>query len=270
MKYCSRCKRYKDDYLFHNSKHGKNNLDHYCKVCSSILAKTRKQARRKMNQCFECGTILTDIKYKRCIICRKRARKYDARRRDKRKQNQRCVLCGSLFDTLRGYCSKCKDNAKLRARLIRKQRRQDGLCVQCGQKNTGRYRRCDDCRIKNRIYAKTKKQNDINYRLKANLRTRLWQALKSNQKTGSIMNYLGCSIVQYKDYLKNLFQDGMSWDNYGLGEGQWNIDHIVPLSHFNLSLARHCRKALHYTNTQPMWSIENSRKGDRYESTSKC
>jgi hypothetical protein len=53
----------------------------------------------------------------------------------------------------------------------------------------------------------------------------------------------------------------MSWENYG----KWHIDHIRPLTSFNLSDENQQLKAGHYTNLQPLWASENVRKGAKYE-----
>jgi transcription termination factor Rho len=62
-------------------------------------------------------------------------------------------------------------------------------------------------------------------------------------------------------YLESKFEHGMSWDNYG----EWHIDHIVPISIFNLENPEELQKACHYTNLQPLWAEDNLRKGSYYE-----
>ena len=64
-------------------------------------------------------------------------------------------------------------------------------------------------------------------------------------------------------HLQQQFKDGMNWDNYGFGKDKWSIDHIIPLSKFNLTLDCELRKACHYTNLQPMWCVENFKKGNK-------
>jgi hypothetical protein len=56
----------------------------------------------------------------------------------------------------------------------------------------------------------------------------------------------------------------MAWENYGIKEGCWSIDHIMPLSAFDLSDRQHFLLACFYLNLQPMWHIENMSKGDKY------
>jgi hypothetical protein len=102
---------------------------------------------------------------------------------------------------------------------------------------------------------------NINSRLKKNLRGRLSQAIKNNQKSGSAVRDLGCTIAELKSYLESKFLPGMSWDNWSL-EG-WHIDHIEPLSKFDLSDPIEFKKACHFANLQPLWAKDNLSKGSK-------
>lgn len=53
----------------------------------------------------------------------------------------------------------------------------------------------------------------------------------------------------------------MTWENWG--RGGWHIDHILPVSSFNLSDPDQFFKAFHFTNLQPLWERENLSKGSR-------
>lgn len=106
----------------------------------------------------------------------------------------------------------------------------------------------------------SKRQVDLQFRLTGNLRSRLTQALKINQKTGSAIQDLGCSIEFLKQHLASQFQEGMSWQNYG----EWHIDHKKPLAAFDLSDREQIIQACHYTNLQPMWAVDNIRKSDSH------
>ena len=107
-------------------------------------------------------------------------------------------------------------------------------------------------------YLADKRRTDIQFKLADSLRKRLWMAIKHNVKRGSAVRDLGCSIAFLKEYLERQFQPGMSWDNW---RGDvWQIDHILPLSSFDLSDRQQFLVACHYTNLQPLWSADNRRK----------
>ncbi len=95
----------------------------------------------------------------------------------------------------------------------------------------------------------------IRRRLAMSLRKRLRSAIKF----GSHVQNLGCSIEELKSYLESKFQPGMSWEN----REKWHIDHILPLSKFDLSDPEQLRKACHYSNLQPLWAFDNMSKGNR-------
>lgn len=73
---------------------------------------------------------------------------------------------------------------------------------------------------------------------------------------------LGCTIEELKVHLESLWKPGMNWDNHA--HTGWHIDHIKPLSAFNLSDPEELKKATHYTNLQPLWYNENMSKGGKY------
>ncbi len=106
-----------------------------------------------------------------------------------------------------------------------------------------------------------KRKNDVQFKLECVLRKRLSDAVRNNRKNGSAVKDLGCNIEQLKKYLESKFQSGMSWDNYGLHG--WHIDHIKPLSIFNLEDRNQLLEACHYTNLQPLWAKDNLIKGNK-------
>jgi len=99
--------------------------------------------------------------------------------------------------------------------------------------------------------------NEPEYKIKHSLRGRLYTAIKSNYKTGSAVQDLGCSIEELKRRLESQFQKGMTWDNYG----EWHIDHIRPLASFDLTKREELLKACNYSNLQPLWAKDNLSKG---------
>ena len=102
---------------------------------------------------------------------------------------------------------------------------------------------------------------DVNYRLRTLLRCRLHKAIKRNVKQGSAIKDLGCSIPELKQKIEKMFQFGMNWNNWGYGKDKWHLDHIKSLSSFDLSDRIQFLKACHYSNLQPLWQLDNMKKG---------
>ena len=111
---------------------------------------------------------------------------------------------------------------------------------------------------KRKLHHKNRLKSDIQYKLGCCLRRRLGCALKGNQKVGSAVRDLGCSIVEFKKYIESQFQTGMSWDNYGYRG--WHLDHKIPLAKFDLTDRQQFLIANHYTNLQPMLGTDNMKK----------
>lgn len=110
-----------------------------------------------------------------------------------------------------------------------------------------------------------KPANEINAKISRNLRSRLSIALKTNQKTGSAVRDLGCSVDELKKHLESQFYESdegvpMSWNNYG--RGGWELDHIKPLSLFDLSNPEQLKLACHYSNLAPAWVSHNRAKSN--------
>jgi hypothetical protein len=100
-------------------------------------------------------------------------------------------------------------------------------------------------------------------RLACSLRTRLNVAIRKNYKAGSAVRDLGCSIAFFIEYIKSQFAPGMSWENWGRGAANWNLDHKRPLASFDLTDREQFLAACHYTNIQPLWATDNAAKRDR-------
>lgn len=111
-------------------------------------------------------------------------------------------------------------------------------------------------------YEKRRKTYDKQYHLVINLRKRLYVALNKNYKTGSAISDLGCSLDYLKKYLESKFDKNMNWDNYG---SYWHIDHIKPLSSFDLTDIEQVKIACHYTNLQPLEAKENIKKSNKVD-----
>ena len=104
--------------------------------------------------------------------------------------------------------------------------------------------------------------NDVQHRLSCNMRTRLRRSIKQNWQSGKTIDEIGCSIESLKKHIESQFQPDMMWDNWG--RGGWELDHIRPLSSFDLTKPGQLLEATHWTNIQPLWANQNRSKGGRY------
>jgi len=102
-----------------------------------------------------------------------------------------------------------------------------------------------------------RRDEDPKYRVMMALHCRLYMAVK--QKKGKTMELTGCSKQELLDYLESKFSEGMTWENYG----KWHIDHIRPCVSFNLQDSEEQKKCFHWTNLQPLWAVDNIRKGGK-------
>jgi len=113
------------------------------------------------------------------------------------------------------------------------------------------------------MYCANRKETDMGYRILTNLRTRICIAIKKSHsnKSNGTTKLLGCTIPELRKHLENQFAPGMSWDNWA--RGGWHIDHIIPCASFDLSDPKQQRKCFNYKNLQPLWALDNLKKGAR-------
>ena len=116
-----------------------------------------------------------------------------------------------------------------------------------------------EAKIKKIAYINNRRKTDMNFRLRHNLRERVRQAVAKSYKSSSTMDLLGCSTAVLREHLANNFQDGMTWENYGL----WHIDHILPCASFDLTKEAEQKKCFNFSNLQPLWAEDNLKKGDK-------
>jgi len=117
----------------------------------------------------------------------------------------------------------------------------------------------EECKRINRLNRLKKSYvENIEFKIKHNLRTRLCKAIHRKGKTNSAIKDLGCSIEELKKHLESQFQDNMSWNNYG--KHGWHIDHIIPLASFNLTDREEFLRANNYKNLQPLWVEDHLKK----------
>lgn len=110
-----------------------------------------------------------------------------------------------------------------------------------------------------RAYVAARREKDPVFKLQMNLRCRLNMAIRKLSVKGSAVRLLGCSGEFAARYIEAQFRPGMSWANWG----EWHIDHRKALVSFDLTDPEQLAAACHYSNLQPLWAVENTKKGAR-------
>jgi len=121
--------------------------------------------------------------------------------------------------------------------------------------------------VRDRINSQNKKRynEDIAYNLEKKLRALFVQSLRAQntKKAQSITVLIDCTVDFLKQHLENQFQSGMTWENRG--RFGWHIDHIIPISSFDLTDPEEQKKCFHFSNLQPLWWNENINKSARLD-----
>ena len=71
---------------------------------------------------------------------------------------------------------------------------------------------------------------------------------------------IGYTKGELKTHIESLFQDGMSWENYG----EWEIDHIKPVKAFWEEGVVDPKIVNNLSNLQPLWKKENRTKSSSW------
>lgn len=179
-------------------------------------------------------------------------------------KSKKCNVCGiikPLSDYPRdmvlksGYRGKCKNCSNNQCKIYY-HKNKDSI-AKCRKK----YNSLASTKKKIREYIKSKRHNDIHYRIKDNLRRRINYALNHSKKSTRTSELLGCSLQDFKLYIESLWKKGMNWNNYG--KFGWHLDHIQPCANFDLTDPDQQKKCFHYSNIQPLWAKDNWSKGSR-------
>lgn len=219
--------------------------------------------------CCMCDTVFVTA-YSQKKVCSKTC-ELSFRRQSRTGVYKICVVCPKQFKAI-GNTTTCSEECNKKRLDIRKKKLQkqtiktcvvcDGDFIAIGNAMTC-SKHCSkikvNLRVNNRYHA------DLNFKLADILRSRLGSAIDNNQKVGSAIDDLGCSIDKLRIHLQLKFHrnprgkhEYMTWDNHSFRG--WHIDHIKSLASFDLSDPEQLKIACHYTNLQPLWWRENIKK----------
>ena len=109
----------------------------------------------------------------------------------------------------------------------------------------------------NRLMCKNCERDDPYSKLIRDVRSRIWSGLDS--KKLHTVEYLGCSFPDYKKWLME-YSPEFTMENRGT---VWHIDHVIPLSHFDMNDPVQQLIAFNWRNTAPLLARDNLAKNNR-------
>ena len=172
-------------------------------------------------------------------------------------------------DGLQIYCKKCSGDKMKQWRLnnpkrAKESKRQYDLTRKEPSKL---YRQKYFQDNKEQIYIRKNKRykqrilTDVNYKISKYCRRIVRRVLGGN-KTKHTMIYFMCTQEEFKLHIERQFEPWMNWGNRGYGPGKWVIDHIIPISHFNMSDETEKYMCCRYQNLRPLSWEKNLAKGN--------
>jgi hypothetical protein len=260
MKRCRGCWKTLPISEFHYCSKAKDNLKAQCKSCRK---KERKIEKPILSSCVSLVKV-TDL-FKPCNRCLKvlPMGAFSSNLYCRNGKMSFCRKCGS---------EKWQEHGKEAGREVRTLHRKNNEEKYRERRTTYHKTHLEAENARGRDYGKKHRRessarqkqrlkDDPNFKLICNLRGRLTHAIKDGQKGGSAIDDLSCSIEALWSWFSGWYHSGMTRDNRG-GRGGWQIDHVIPLSAFNLGDRKECLLANHYTNLRPILPKDNASKHD--------
>ena len=123
---------------------------------------------------------------------------------------------------------------------------------------------CNEIKIKerfrhNRLKCKDCERDEPTEKFKRYIRTRIYNCLRYKNKTKHSVEYLGCSSDEYFKWIFK-YNNNFNLDNHGK---DWHIDHVIPLSKFDLHDEEQQLIAFNWRNTMPLSCNENLKKNNK-------
>lgn len=110
-------------------------------------------------------------------------------------------------------------------------------------------------------------RNDPYWKLIHYSRVRMNKIIKSGAKQFKIKDMVLYCKQDFVFHIESLFDEKMSWKNHG--KKGWHIDHIRPISSFDLNNIEECIECWSLKNLQPLWWSDNLSKGSKLDFTKK-
>lgn len=115
----------------------------------------------------------------------------------------------------------------------------------------------------NTLYVKNRKLIDPAFKLRMSVSGAVYEQLKKNKNKLSTFKYLPYTPEELRNHLESLFEDWMTWDNFGIyrkdtwddndkSTWTWHVDHIIPKCAFEFT-------SMEDEEFQKCWALKNLR-----------
>lgn len=214
-----------------------------------------------MKTCYKCKREQTIEQFGK-LKCSKDGLRYDCKtcRKDYREQNRETINA-----KLNDYYKANKEDLLIRNKLYREQHKDE--INQQRKEYRNREVVKEHIKIKQKEYLpirkeqiKERRKTDLNFQIQEVIKNKIHKFLK-NRKT-SYAELIGCDLAFFKKWMEYRFDEKMCWENFGK---VWQIDHILPLSLFDMTNELDKKVCFHWTNLQPLNSIENRSKSNKLQ-----
>ena len=225
---------------------------------------------KKITNCKTCNKEFKPITYKNIFCSKSCSRKdYNIRRRKILSyniyKNKNCKACNKEFKPISQNNIFCSKSCRRKDYLQSPEAHQKQLASVRKWKENNREKNLKINRISRKKmmpkWRKNKKLVDPSYHISETIRSYISRSIKGKiKKKKRTEEIVGIDFKDLVGYLEKKFKPGMTLSNYG----KWHIDHIKPVAKFDLTISGELEKCFHYTNLQPLWAVDNLKKGKKF------
>jgi hypothetical protein len=247
MKKCNKCNEVKLYEFFYKNKNIKDGFHNHCKVCVKEYKANNKKRLKEYHKEY-------NIKNKE--IKKEYYKEYRLNNKEKIKEYQKQYI--------KEYHLNNKEKIKEYSKEYYENNREKAKEYYLNNKEKiNKYNK--EYRLNNKVkrneFLKNRRQNDNLFKFSSYTRSLINNSFKRNnnkfKKNPKTEIILGCTIEEFRSYIEMKFDKKMTFENYG----KWHLDHIIPIS--IAKTEEEIIKLNHYTNFQPLWAIDNLKKGNK-------
>jgi len=109
-------------------------------------------------------------------------------------------------------------------------------------------------------WSKNKRKKDVSYKISCSISSQIRNNIYKNNNHS--FDILGYDIKSLMMHLEKQFDKTMSWNNY---RAYWEIDHIIPLSIYNMEDKDNIVKCWSLENLRPLYFVNNINKKNKID-----